>query len=88
MNITPSTFCMTVIARTNDAVYLRLPLELQRDCGGCSCPHCKVNPDLAKWDTLVVPLGLHEHSYTVHMPDGSIASFNEYIRRMGKGVKA
>jgi hypothetical protein len=73
---------MLVIARTNDAVYLRLPHELQRDIdGGCGCDHCKKNPALAKWDTLVVPTEVHDHSWTVHMPDATVSDFREYIRR-------
>lgn len=90
IELTPSMFSMRVIAQTKDAIYLRLPLELQRDCGGCSCDQCKVNPELAKWDTLVVPVNPQhkrdyssEHSGTVHMPDGSIAGFVEYCKRKG-----
>jgi hypothetical protein len=79
-------FSMRVIARTKDAIYLRLPLELQRDTGGCDCPVCKKDPTKAKWDTLVVPTKggrtYHdEHSGTVHMPDGSVDGFVEYMRR-------
>jgi hypothetical protein len=66
---------MAVLAVTDDAVYVRLPSLLQRDCGGCDCEHCKKNPDLAKWDTLVVPLKLGGTSYTVHMPDRAVSAF-------------
>ena len=81
MTVTPATTTMMVIAVAKDAIYLRLPRELQRDCGGCSCEICKKNPELAKWDTLVVPRKLHDHSWTVHMPDARVASFNEYLRQ-------
>ena len=85
--MTTSTTCMKVIAETADAVYLRLPAELQRDTDGCDCQHCKRNPALAKWDTLVVPKGSpNDHSYTIHMPDGSIQAFKAYIAaKKGRG---
>lgn len=88
--VTPATLSMAVIARAKDAVYLRLPRELQRDCdGGCACDHCRKEPALAKWDTLVVPTkpfprGGHDWSYTVHLPDPAIPAFCEYLKRSGK----
>jgi len=90
IELTPALFSMLVIALTKDAVYLRLPQELQRDCGGCACQHCKRNPELAKWDTLVVPFGTddkYQRSYTVHMPAPSVGEFNAYIRRTGGGAQ-
>lgn len=81
LELTPRLTSMLVVAETDDAVYVRLPDELQRDCGGCSCPHCKRNPALAKWDTLVVPKNqkkIGEHTYTVHMPDAT--QFREHIK--------
>jgi hypothetical protein len=88
IELTPALFSMRVIAQTDDAIYLRLPAELQRDCGGCDCPQCKANPALAKWDTLVVPLDPAKtrdysatHSGTVHMPDGSVEEFMRHSRR-------
>jgi glutaredoxin len=89
MELTPATFHMRVIAFTKDAVYLRLPSELQRPTSGCSCDHCKKDPNLAKWDTLVVPTRESRQwnanfSYTVHMPDGSIAGFLAHCAREGK----
>lgn len=77
MEITARMTSMLVVAETDDAVYVRLSDELQRDAGGCSCEHCKKNPALAKWDTLVVPKKLNEHTYTVHMPNP--AQFRAYI---------
>ncbi len=88
--ITPATMHMRVIAHTGDAVYLRIPEELQRPIeGGCNCEQCRVKPELAQWDTLVV--GTHPKvgfSHTVHMPDGSIATFLAYVAeiRRRKGV--
>lgn len=73
-----------VIARTKDAVYLRIPLGLQRPIeGGCSCDQCRANPALAKWDTLLVPVSATRSDYasTVHMPDASVPGFIEYTRR-------
>lgn len=86
--LTPSTLCMPVLATTADAVYLRLPPELQRLTDGCGCEHCLRNPELAKWDTLVVPTRPYKrsmiytewHSYTCHMPDGAVAGF---VARLG-----
>jgi hypothetical protein len=77
-----------IICRTKDAIYLRLPLAMQTDCGGCSCDQCKADPKLAKWDALCVPL-LPGDSYpartahTVHMPDGCVPQFKEHMRRKG-----
>jgi len=88
ITLTPSTLYMRVIARTGDAVYLRLPKELQRSIeGGCNCPQCKADPTLAQWDTLVVSTDQRSaFSSTVHMPDGCIAGFVEYCARKAKGV--
>lgn len=75
---------MEILARTKDAVYLRLPLEMQRDAGGCSCEQCKQDPALAKWDTLCVPVtGAYEHAHTVHMPSGAVAQFKQHMRERG-----
>jgi hypothetical protein len=91
IELTPSLTSMRIIAWTDEAVYLRLPLELQRDCGGCSCEQCKKNPKLAKWDTLAVPVKgkprgsySENHSWTVHMPDGAVAGFMEYMKNKAK----
>lgn len=90
LELTASTFSLAIIAQTKDAIYLRLPLELQRDCGGCDCRHCKLNPALAKWDTLVVPVrgptrpgdAYNDwHTWTVHMPDDSVQAFIDSVKR-------
>lgn len=62
---------MDVIARTDSAVYLRIPKELQRPIDKCQCPYCKAHPEVAPtWDTLVVPVGNSTgYASTVHMPD-------------------
>ncbi len=88
VDLNPGTLQMQVIATTTEAVYLRLPLSLQRDCGGCTCPQCKLNPELAKWDTLVVPVNPipgRDRSHTVHMPNGSVEAFLAYAARCGIG---
>lgn len=85
ITLTPSLTCMNVIAVAKDAIYLRLPHELQRDCeGGCGCASCKRDPKLAKWDTLVVPIDKRGHSWTVHLPDPAVAGFCEYLARKEK----
>lgn len=72
----PGLLQMKVIARAAGAVYMRLPPDLQRDCGGCSCDYCKVHPDeKPMWDTLAVPIEnlmrtpSLDWSWTLHMPD-------------------
>ena len=77
-----STTCMPVLAVAKDAVYVRLPRELQRDiAGGCDCLQCKVNPALAKWDTLVVPIKPNGLTHAVHMPDDRVQAFLDYLKR-------
>jgi hypothetical protein len=85
--LTPSTLSMA------DAVYLRLPRELQRSSGGhCTCGHCGGE---GLWDTLVVPTTpvtrntrySDRHSYTVHMPDGAVAGFVAYVARKAKEAR-
>jgi hypothetical protein len=88
VEITPATFSLPIIARTKTAIYLRLPRELQRDTDGCSCDHCKLDPTLAKWDTLVVPIANGHNNgsawtHTVHMPTASLGMFLEYVKRNG-----
>lgn len=47
------------------AVLVRLPRELWRSAGTCSCPHC--NGADAYWDTLAVPTD-GSPCWTVHCP--------------------
>lgn len=91
LNLTPSTLSMAVLATTKDAVYLRLPRELQRPIeGGCQCEHCaKDYHATPAWDTLVVPTvePLRNsrysdwHSTVVHMPEGAVFGFVAHMRR-------
>jgi len=72
--LTASHTSMAIIARTKDAIFVRLPEFLQRSCDGCSCDYCKAHPDKTPaWDTLVVPIRCDprkaDFTYTVHMPD-------------------
>ena len=81
-----SLFSMRVIGQTKDAVYLRLPEALQEPTS-CNCDICKANPDLARWDTLAVPLSPDakhvgwNHSWRVHCPDARIRQTFEYLNR-------
>ena len=65
----------TIIARTKDAAYIRIPRELQQPInGGCECYYCKANPDITpKWDTLLVPTTRprkgNDYVSHVHMPE-------------------
>lgn len=52
-------------------IFIPLPQQIQRLCGGCSCPWCTTdrkerNPD-ARWDTLAVHPN-QRHAWEVHMP--------------------
>jgi hypothetical protein len=87
IELTPSLTAMRVLAVAPDAVYVRLPRELQRECGGCDCEHCRKNPAGAVWDTLVVPTKERTESYTVHMPDGAVEGFKTYLARKAKQAK-
>ena len=48
---------MKVIVRTSEAIYLRIPRELQAESkfasGKCRCGDCDGS---GKWDTLVIPV--------------------------------
>ena len=80
---------MTVIGRTKEAIYLRIPKELQEACAlGCLCDYCvkqkQINPNyIPTWDTLCVstkaPKKGNDYGWTVHMPDVSVLT-----RMMGK----
>lgn len=61
-----------VIQQLAGAVYVRIPKELQRECGGCSCAYCVSHPDeTPMWDTLGVPLGdaRSPMTWTLHAPE-------------------
>jgi hypothetical protein len=68
-----STLNMPVIKRTDTMIFLRLPNELWRSCGRCSCPNCKANNrSEGWWDTLAIPVNKpsgNDFSYVVHMPE-------------------
>jgi hypothetical protein len=52
-----------------DALYVRIPKELQRLCDGCSCRYCVEHPDQEPaWDTMGIPLdgGM---TWTLHAPE-------------------
>jgi hypothetical protein len=74
---------LDVIARTEDAVYLRLPKELQRPIDRCVCPYCDSHKhESPAWDTLCVPVSGAGYASTVHMPDP--LEFEAAIKRNGK----
>ena len=64
---------MAVIAVTDKSVYIRLPRNLWRSAGNCTCHSCGGKEGF--WDTLGVPLPPtndehpHQLTWTVHMPD-------------------
>ena len=64
------TFCQTmdVICKTKKAIYLRLPLAMQADCGGCSCDECKADPSIGEMGRAVQKCGLAKNAHTAHMP--------------------
>ncbi len=82
---------MKVIARTAQAVYLRIPQAVQitsqfAGMSECKCGHCD---GLGTWDTLMVPVnpGPHDYASTVHMPDSSVPGFMECeARRIRKNA--
>ena len=85
-SLTHASHTMAVLCTTPEAVYLRLPRELQLPApeGGCSCGHCDNRP---MWDTLVVPTtgDRNASTFTVHMPDGAVAGFVAHMRRRHPG---
>lgn len=78
------TLSMPVILRTDTMLYVRLPQELWRSCGACSCPSCKANNRAEGWwDTLAIPLNKPEgpdYSFCVHMPERSVQKEESNIR--------
>lgn len=81
-----SSLAMRVLLTTPEAVYVRLPRELQLAAvGDCSCGHCEGRP---AWDTLVVPTD-GQATFTAHMPDGAVKGFVLHMDRRYPGrVKA
>lgn len=80
-----------IIARARDAVYIRIPAELQASSSfgtPCTCGDCDGS---GKWDTLVVPTptvaSRNDHTYTVHLPDKGIAGFVEYLAKRDQDAK-
>ena len=59
----------TRVKRVGDTIYVPLPRELWRSCGGCACSNCKGAEGF--WDTLAIPAvaGEHEETRTVHCPE-------------------
>ena len=98
LELTPALTSMRVLVISDEAVYVRLPEELQRPAmpelpGNCTCRSCKGETPGA-WDTLVVPTLPAKHAkhaldwtYTVHMPDESVDGFREYLKAKGKLVR-
>jgi hypothetical protein len=84
ITLDPSLLSMRILLQTDQTIFLRLPKALQRDTNGCSCKHCKLDPSLARWDTLAIPLQSarksKEWSYTVHMPDASVPETIAYFK--------
>ena len=77
-----------VLARTKEAIYVRLPDEVATVIDGCSCDYCKKSGLPPKWDTLVVPLEYDPKNHprgdwchTVHMPDPE--TLREAMRKKG-----
>ena len=65
---------MKVLGRRGNTLWVRLPSELQRPCGTCSCPYCKAHPaEVPMWDTLAIPIAppasSQDTTWTVHLPD-------------------
>lgn len=76
-----------VLTRSDEAIYVRLPRELQVSAfGPCSCGKCDGE---GRFDTLMVPInpGPHDYVTVVHLPDAGIAGFNDAMKRMGTEFK-
>lgn len=72
---------MSVILRTKDAVYLRMPQKLWEPIT-CDCETCKRNNRRGYWDTLVVATKRdpkkNDYAWTCHMPPETIGQHYEY----------
>lgn len=56
--------------RRGNTLFIALPVEARRPCGGCSCDWCKAHPEtIPTWDTLAVDISGKENAWTVHFPD-------------------
>lgn len=84
---------MTVLFRTKDTIYLRIPRELQKPTPGCCCEFCekekKINPNyIPTWDTLAIaaktPKKGNDFAWTVHMPD--FVSVMNALRARGEKI--
>lgn len=54
------------------AVYVRIPRDLQKPTGGCSCTYCVMHPnEVPSWDTLGIPLdgSASGVTWTLHAPE-------------------
>lgn len=54
------------------AVYVRIPKDLQKPTGGCSCTYCVMHPnEVPSWDTLGIPIdGAGSRvTWTLHAPE-------------------
>lgn len=54
------------------AVYVRIPRDLQKPTGGCSCQYCVMHPnEVPSWDTLGIPLdgSASGVTWTLHAPE-------------------
>jgi hypothetical protein len=61
------------VKRIHRSIFIPLPRELWRPCGGCCCEYCSAdgseNPDSA-WDTLAVSTDPKNwHTWTTHAPE-------------------
>lgn len=79
---------MRVIARTKEAIYMRIPEALQAPStfadDNCTCGSCDGS---GKWDTIQIPLQpdnwRRDFATTIHMPDKAVQPFLAAMRRKG-----
>lgn len=88
---TPSMNAQSVILRTKDAIYVRIPSNLAVPMDfRCACDWCKENPDKpSAWDTLMIPAKrikkyAHDFVTAVHMPDPE--PMRQYAKQAGTFV--
>ncbi len=81
---------LNIIARTSEAIYIRLPRELQYQTpfasDGCTCGDCDGE---GRTDTLAVPITPvgHDYTFAVHMPDKSVPGFLAYMKKKESKTK-